>query len=194
VFSETRTRYGLLSAEHGPALSALFAEMEQRLAERAGAGRPDATIVRTFDGRLAGQGWETPFIPVPAGPLDGAAIAGLITAFHDEYHRRNGRRFEMMPVEGVTYRVQLVLPTSKMRYPRHAPADHPAGPPQASGPRTLRYLYDGDRAAACYERACLGAGDVLEGPAIVLEEAATTFVPASRRAVVGAHGELVIAR
>jgi N-methylhydantoinase A len=193
VFTETRTRYGVLTAEQGPALSALFADMEQRLAERAGADAKDVTIVRTFDGRLFGQGWETPFIPVPSGPLDAGAVSGLITAFHDEYHKRNGRRFEMMPVEGVTYRAQLILPTDKMRYPRHAPAGRLAGTPPASGHRTLRYLYDGDMAAACYERASLGTGDVVEGPAIVWEEAATTFVPAFRRAVVGEHAELVIA-
>jgi N-methylhydantoinase A len=115
----------------------------------------------------------------------------MVAAFHDEYRKRNGRRFEMMPVEGVTYRVQLALPTDKMRYPRLA--GRPRGRPEPAGTRLLRHLYDGDTTAACYERDSLLAGDVLPGPAIVWEEAATTFVPALRRAVVGEHGELVIA-
>ena len=190
VFSETRTHYGILSASAAPELSALFASLESLLTAQAGVSLADARIVRTFDGRLAGQGWETPFIPVPPGPLDAAALDGMVAAFHDEYHKRNGRRFAMMPVEGVTYRVQLVLPTDKMRYPRLAAA---AGPASPAGARVLRYLYDADLTAACYERADLGAGDVVEGPAIVWESAATTFVPAFRRAVVGEHGELVIA-
>ena len=40
----------------------------------------------------------------------------MIEAFHAEYEQRNGHRFESFPVEGVTYRVQLVVPSDKVAF------------------------------------------------------------------------------
>ena len=42
-------------------------------------GRPSCA---TFDGRLLGQGRETPFVAVPTGPLGATEIAQMIEAFH----------------------------------------------------------------------------------------------------------------
>jgi N-methylhydantoinase A len=192
VFTETVTRYGILQPDAAQATEDTFAELERALITRAGVDqRDDVRVVRTFDARLYGQGWETPFIPVPGGSIDGAAMADMIEAFHTEYAKRNGNRFDMMPVEGVTYRVQLILPSEKMAYPQIA-ARAAGGPAPTVGTQRLRHLYEDEVDAASYERADLGAGDVIEGPAIIWEPTSTTFVPAARRATVGGHGEIVI--
>jgi N-methylhydantoinase A len=192
VFSESRTLYGILTPELAPKISDLLDAMENDLIRRAGFMDRPARVVRTFDGRLAGQGWQTPFIPVPAGELDARSVRAMVTAFHDEYEQRNGNRFDTMSVEGVTYRVQVFVASPKIRFPTLAPAVHPGGDVPRAGTTTIRHIYDQDVEAPCYERSILGAQDRLAGPAIVWEDASTTFVPRGRTATVGKHAELVI--
>jgi N-methylhydantoinase A len=137
-----------------------------------------------------GQGWETPFVSAPAGALGPKEIARMVEAFHSEYEQRNGHRFESFPVEGVTYRVQLVVPSDKVIFEELATrTSRPVAPPRRA---TLAHLYRGDTEVACYEREDLLAGDEIAGPGIVWEANSTTFVPKDRRAVVGNHGELVV--
>ncbi len=83
--------------------------------------RPKAmgvTLRRSFDGRLLGQSWETPLVEVPEGPITEATVQQMIDRFHDEYERRYGNRFPVVPVQGVTYRVELVVPVDKVSYDR----------------------------------------------------------------------------
>jgi N-methylhydantoinase A len=190
VFSESLTLQGILGPDIAPRLTELFERVEQDLLEQAGVRAEEATAIRTFDGRLLGQGWETPFVPVPSGPLGPKEVQQMIDAFHDEYDQRNGHRFESFPVEGVAYRVQLVVPTDKVTFdilPERAGA-----PLQPRGSADLAHLYPEGATASCYERDDLLAGDVLLGPAIVWETNSTTFVPKDRRATVGSYGELVV--
>ena len=84
--------------------------MERRLRERAGR---DGEVRRSFDGRLFGQSWETPFVQVPDGPID---IADLVERFHETYERRYGNRFPYIPVQGVSYRVELRVPSEKVEF------------------------------------------------------------------------------
>jgi N-methylhydantoinase A len=159
------------------------------LLARADVDPAEATVTRSFDGRLFGQSWDTPFIPIPAGPLDESAITAMVDAFHAEYERRNGTRFDWLPVEGVTYRVQIVVDSDKVEY---QPLPARDGALRASGMVVLQHLEAGDVEARTYERDALAPGDVVDGPAIVGEETSTTFVPSGRVARVGAFGELHI--
>lgn len=188
VFSESRTLYGLVNPARAPQLTELFERLESDLATRAGLELDAVEVVRSFDGRLMGQGWETPFVPVPRGVLGAAEIEQMIESFHEEYEQRNGHRFETFPVEGVTYRVQLLVPSDKVRYEEIARRTGAPAEPVAHVP--IHHLYEHDVAAACYERRDLLAGDHLVGPAIVWEDTSTTFVPRGRIADVGAFGEL----
>ena len=190
VFSESRTSYGILGLELAPDLSVLFDGLEAGLRERAGVTADEATTIRTFDGRLLGQGWETPFIPVPPGPLGAKEIETMIEAFHAEYAQRNGHRFGSFPVEGVTYRVQLVVPSDKVVFEELPTRAAGELAPRLTTP--LAHLYSEGTAATCFERDELLAGDVIVGPAIVWETNSTTFVPKDRRARVGKYGELVV--
>jgi N-methylhydantoinase A len=93
-------------------------------------------------------------------------------------------------VEGVTYRVQVVVPSDKVVY-----QTFPGRQEGVLGPTetiSLSHLYPGPVEASCYERPRLLARDSITGPAIIREENSTTFVPIGRCATVGAFGELVV--
>ena len=98
--------------------------MERKLREPHPADGDGVTVRRSFDGRLLGQSWETPFVEVPEGPITEATVQQMIERFHDEYERRYGNRFPVVPVQGVTYRVQLVVPVDKVEL-RPAAAERP---------------------------------------------------------------------
>ncbi|HEY6533475.1 MAG TPA: hydantoinase/oxoprolinase family protein [Acidimicrobiales bacterium] len=190
VYSESRTLHGVLGADLAPRLAEMFESLEQGLLQQAEVSAEEATIRRTFDGRLLGQGWETPFVPVPAGPLGAKEIEQMIEAFHAEYEQRNGHRFASFPVEGVTYRVQVVVPSDKVKFEHLAVRRD--GALEARATTELSHLYPGGATARCYERDDLLSGDVVDGPAIVWETNSTTFVPMGRSATVGGYGELVV--
>ncbi|MFF2316914.1 hydantoinase/oxoprolinase family protein [Arthrobacter sp. NPDC058097] len=195
VFTVNRSAYLYLTPDAAPQVDALFREMEQQLVERF-AGKTGITLQRSMDAHLAGQSWETPFIPVPDGTIDEAAIATLLASFHDTYEGRSGNRFEFMPVEGVTFRVRAVIDTPKVEYP-YIPA-RGAEPLLPIRSTVLRYLGDidadgvGEQSADVYDRTTLRAGDTFEGPAIVQEELSTTHVGAGQTVSVGPYGELII--
>ena len=192
VYSDSRSAYVVLGPETAPQVAAVFAEMEERLRARVGEGANGIEIRRSFDGRLYGQSWETPFIEVPDGPISPDTVPELIERFHTEYERRFGNRFPALPVQGVTYRVQAVVSAEKVEYVR---ADA-SGPAAAVPSRTLelRHLAAEPFEAAEYERAALPVGARVEGPAIVREPLSTTFVCPGQTATVGGFGELVIER
>ena len=57
--------------------------------------RTGVDVRRSFDGRLVGQSWETPFVEVPAGEHRCDGDRQMIERFHDEYERRYGNRFPL---------------------------------------------------------------------------------------------------
>jgi N-methylhydantoinase A len=188
VFSESKSAYRVLRPDVAGELDQIFTDLETRL--RGDAHQADGvTIRRSFDGRLLGQSWETPFIEVPDGPIDEASIEELIRRFHDEYGRRFGNRFEMVPVEGVTYRVQVVVPSDKVDHARVETVGPNAEP---IGHTELRYLSDEPLECADCRRDQLPAGSKISGPAIIREDLATTLVGPRQQATVGTFGELVI--
>ncbi|MBB1152131.1 hydantoinase/oxoprolinase family protein [Amycolatopsis dendrobii] len=192
VFTVNRSAYTVLTPDVAERIDTLFTEMEAQLRERLSADA-SVTFERSYDGHLVGQSWDTPFVPVPDGTLDESAVAAMIVSFHDTYQERSGNRFEMVPVEGVTFRVRAVLDTPKVEYPQ-LPAraeDEPLAPVRTT---ILRYLGEGaeGQEAPVYDRTALRAGDEFDGPAIVHEGLSTTHVGAGQHLVVGRYGELVI--
>ena len=169
--------------------------MERKLSSRVPSGTDGAMMRRSFDGRLLGQSWETPLVEVPEGPITEATIQRMIDRFHDEYERRYGNRFPVVPVQGVTYRAQLVVPVDKVRYDLLHAAGEDGRPPGRPRPiRTLkvRHLEDEPLDAPEYERESLAPGMRLTGPAIIREELSTTFLLSGQQADVGRLGEISI--
>ncbi|GAA3551729.1 hydantoinase/oxoprolinase family protein [Amycolatopsis ultiminotia] len=192
VYADSRSAYTLLAAEAAEQIDKVYHSMEERLRERLQEkDRGNVKFVRSFDGRLAGQTWETPFVGVPDGEIDADAVAAMIANFHEAYAERSGNKFEALPVQGVTYRVQAVVEADKVEYP--VLPERPAGEsPQPSRTRQIRYLTDDVLDAHEYRRTELLAGDRVPGPAVIREPLSTTFLVPGQVATVGTHGELRI--
>lgn len=181
VYYDVRSAYVPLFPESAPQIEGVFEEMERRLCERAGR---DGEARRSFDGRLFGQSWETPFVQVAQGPID---IADLVERFHETYERRYGNRFPHIPVQGVSYRVELRVPSEKVEFTPPAVEGDSAG-----RAIELRHFADDPLEAVEYERTALPVGARLSGPAVIREGLATTFVVPGQTVAVGDLGELVI--
>ena len=188
VYTDHRGQYLALSPDAAPTIDALYRSMEQRLLHEL----PDAAnahMARTFDARFLGQSWETPLVPAPAGTIDQAAIQTMTENFHRAYEKVNGLAFAGMPVEGVTFRAQAIVPSDKVTYAEVERADAVA---PHSGEIVLNHLYEGPFPALEYERDALRYGHEITGPAVIREPMSTTFVPKGRAASIGRFGEITI--
>ncbi len=164
--------------------------MEAKLRERLGAAAAGLPVRRSFDGRLVGQSWEIPFVEIPDGPITAGTLPGVVSTFHDAYAARNGNRFDLFPVEGVTYRVELIVPAEKVEYalaPETVP--YPASP---EGALTLSHVAAEPIQAEWFRREALATGATVTGPAVIREQLSTTYIPPGQQAVIGRVGEIVI--
>ncbi len=189
VYYSSRSSYVMLAAEAAPAIASVFEQMETQLRATI-ADDTVVTVRRSFDGRLMGQSWETPFVELPDGPIDEAMIATMVSLFHDQYERRYGNRFDFVPVQGVTYRVQLIVPSEKVEYVAQATGDESTLEPDRL--LELRYYDEDVLEVGEYRRAGLPVGARVIGPAIIREDLSTTFVCPQQTAKIGSFGEIVI--
>ncbi len=186
-----RTVHGRLDALDLPALAreqrALEALLlawvdEHRIAVESVAFRHGA------DMRYVGQSYE---IEVPVDPewLAANEQRRLLEAFHRAHERVFGHADPHAPVEVVNLRVQL-----RGVRPRIPLVEVAAG--TGAVPTGVRRVWlDGRPAQAqVYERASLGGGDRVVGPAIVEQADTTVLVPAGDVAMVDRFGNLLIRR
>jgi N-methylhydantoinase A len=159
------TRSVLLTDAGEAALAAHFSELEaEALAVLAGeqVAAGDAELRRLVAARYRGQSHE---LEVAADDWRGR--------FHRAHEQRFGYALADTPVEAVTLRVQATGPSPLLPTPRLSKAE---GPPDALGHAPVRH--DGATVqAAHYDRAVLLAGHELTGPALLLEQTATFWLP-----------------
>jgi len=169
----------------------LAARADRALA-REGFPEAERQFVRTADLRYFGQAFEVR-VDVPAGPVDGALLATVADRFHDEhkalydYDFRDDIRQE---VEWVNLRVSGVGPIRKPILSRIAAGSG------ASAARTgsRRVFFEEWVDTPLFDRARLGAGDVVEGPAVLEEFSSTVPLHPGFTARVDDYGNLVITR
>ena len=189
VYSDSRSAYMVLSPERAGQIESVFERIEAGLRTRVGTEAENARVRRSFDGRLIGQSWETPFVAVPEGTIDDRSVAAMVESFHQEYERRFGQRMEALPVEGVTYRVELITQVDKVDYPELAKSDQV---PVAAGTTRIALREPEWLEASVFDRTTLRAGDEISGPAIIREALSTTLVCPGQIATVGTIGQIVI--
>ena len=139
----------------------------------------DRRLVRRLaDCRYAGQGYEVRF-DVPAGdPSRAGWTDELVEAFHIAHEGEYGHRFDA-PVEIINIRVVGIGRIDELEWPEAAPGDGNLSRALIET-RDVVFDVDGDTttcATPFYERERLGAGDRIEGPAIIEQYDTTTIVP-----------------
>lgn len=172
-------------------IDALLAEMEREARDtlrREGVAEADMAIRRSIEMRYYGQFRERA-APLPDGPVTAASLQAALQAFHRVHEQTVGYSDAAYPTEIVRLHVSGGTATQP---PSLQPVPASTGPEAARKGRRAAWfggagfvdtpVYDGDR---------LGAGAIVEGPAIV-EETFTTFVlPPGARAEVDRHGHFV---
>jgi N-methylhydantoinase A len=190
--TDVRNDYARTSLQKPPdydlaAIAAVYADLE-RQADRwlADEGVPPAQrrLRRLADLRYRHQGFEIT-VPWPERHL---AIDALIARFHARHERLYTYALPDAAVEIVTLRLAASGRVRRFALPEHGEARGRRG-------RTRRAVYfagPGWVECRCVDRATLGPGSVLMGPAIVEQPDSTTVVLPGQRAKADRFGNLVV--
>jgi len=185
---------GMLAAPRGRQLSrtvtGLLADIDPALLERhfgelaqagsaalaaEGVAAQQIQLQRSLDLRYRGQSYT---LNIPWSDVDGASAA-----FHLAHQTRFGHRLAL-PVELVNVRLAATAPPLTLPL---APAPRQEG--VATGQATL---YGIGSEATVWAREVLAAGQVLDGPALITERVATTYLAPGWRCRVDGVGNLVL--
>ncbi|TDC69343.1 hydantoinase/oxoprolinase family protein [Actinomadura sp. GC306] len=156
--------------------------------EAEGVPRDVQTQTYQIDLRYHGQGFEIP-VEVDRAAVDGDLLAELGAAF-DAEHKRLFSFLLDNEREVINLRVTVSGPRPEVAW-RTLPEG--TGDPSAALVRETEVWMDGEtRPANIYDRSRLLAGDVVTGPAIVVEMDSTTLVLPGHAATVHPSGSLLI--
>ena len=140
--------------------------------------------------RYHGQGYELR-VELPEGDIERAYIDEVLARFHRAYRDAYGYDQPDQPVEATEWHLTAVTAgTHTLPALKPAPSQTPAG--QAKRPA---YFPERNGMVDCdiYDRLGLGAGKVIEGPALIADPDSTTLVLPGDTATVDESGHLDIA-
>ena len=143
----------------------------------------------SLDLRYVGQEFSLS-VPVTQAQLDAGDIGAIRAAYDALHDQRYAHHSDDEPVELVNLRLAAVGKRARLKFP---PLPASGTPVQA---RTQRvYLHDTAQPVDCpvYERATLGAGARISGPAVIQETATTTLLWPGDELHVAETGEMIIA-
>ncbi|WP_397592975.1 hydantoinase/oxoprolinase family protein [Sphingorhabdus sp.] len=172
-------------------LIAILEEMaEQTHSELRNDGVPENEITSEFevDVRYAGQAFEVP-LTITADALREEGVEGILQRFDEEHLRlftfNMDTPHEIVNLRAVALGRSLDLPAAEL--PKGD------GNPAAAKMRDHTLWMDGkEQAAVIYDRAKLRQGDIIPGPAIVVEMDSTTLIETGCVATVDAVGNILI--
>ena len=194
VHDFSRTSVASLTSLTPSALETVFVELESNAVatlERESVPPEKRQAVRSIDLRYENQE-HTLGVALAAGAVDDASIEALRTRFDQQHYAAYGYSVDR-PVEVVTYRVRAVGALDKPRQPSLPGGDDSSA--AVRGNRRARHTESGGVLEwTIYERDLLGAGSVLEGPAIVEEPSTTTLVAPGQRLEVDQLWNMMVTR
>ena len=173
-------------------LARLLEELEEEgfagLAEE-GITRETGRVEHAVDLRYIGQEYSLTIPLTSAGePREDTFVEALSGRFHEAHGTRFGHANPGAPVEVVVVRAAALGDLGRAeptRLEEGADAGHPSESRQVVFGRA-------EHEAGVVHRDDLGRGAVVEGPAVISEQTATTVVPPGARATVDAFGTLVV--
>ncbi|WP_222318441.1 hydantoinase/oxoprolinase family protein [Rhizobium leguminosarum] len=148
-------------------------------------------IERTLFMRYAGQGWDIP-VPLADDNFDPASAETIAASFEKEYERFFGRAIEGLDIEIVSWSVKASSPLPPVeRIPSVAEGN-------IVQPGKTRRLFEASQGAyleaGIHERTGLKSGDVIKGPAVIVERETSTVLTSSFNAIVQHDGCLLATR
>lgn len=145
-------------------------------------------ITPQIDFRYLGQSYEIT-IPMKSGNFD-------LSVYEAQFHRAHKKLYSYQhpgrPVEIVNFRIKIVGQTKKMRF-----AKFPLGrtDPQRAFLKEQKLIFQSQKHdAPVFDRAYLAPGNIIHGPALVVENESTTFLPPSSILRVDEFTNLIIER
>ena len=177
-FSQTRI---VLSTATGVTdeVDRIYSGLEDRALDALDRGGLDArglVVERGLDARYVGQNFELP-VPVPAGPVDTAALRSADEAFHDVHRRMYGYDQRDKEIEFVTFRIAARLPVARPELRSERRTARRGGPDAATRRPVFFEAAGGFVDCPVYDREGLDEGDRLEGPAVIEQMDTTTVLP-----------------
>lgn len=170
------------------ALAELVAEARGWLRENQGDDAAGAIAV-TADMRYRGQSYELE-VPVEAAWITGAQTQRIADAFHARHEEVYGHGDAKAPVHLVALRVVIAGATPKPEFPATAARAHV---PMSRG--QARVAHRGSVVdATLYGREALAPGARFAGPAVVVQDDATCWVPPGFAGEVDAFGNMILRR
>ena len=186
-----RSFSSLASTTKADELIAILKEMESQIrGELKSDGIADSAIETEFeiDVRYAGQAFEVP-LTITMDVLTRDGVAGLLKRFDAEHLRLFTFNMET-PHEIVNLRAVALGQTLNLPAAELPEGD---GNPAAAKMRDHTLWMDGrEQAAVIYDRSKLRQGDIIPGPAIVIEMDSTTLIETGCVATVDAVGNILI--
>ncbi|MGH7339352.1 MAG: hydantoinase/oxoprolinase family protein, partial [Candidatus Rokuibacteriota bacterium] len=193
-------RHDYQQAYFSPLLEAESRAVTERLEQMAERGRnqlarsgmpPDAIrIVPAADLRYVGQAYEV-CVEWPALAVTSRDLIEMKRRFNAEHQRLYSFANDSRAVELVSLRVTAIGVVDKLIGGRPEPK---GGEPQPKQRRPAYFRHHGVLDVPDYDRAGLGLGQTLAGPAIVEQRDSTTVVPPGWTAVTDRFGHLVLSR
>ena len=193
-FDLARSLYGRLDELDWDAANAALAEMEEEgreLLRASGVADEDVLVRRLGEMRYVGQGHEVG-VKLPEGTLGPDDVGGISAGYRDEYRRLYGREGPDVPLEAITWRVEVSAPRPEIIQ------EETGGDPRAldEARKGKREIYlpekDGFAAVPVYDRYRLDPGAAFDGPAVVEERESTVIVGPDSRAEVDEWRNLIV--
>jgi N-methylhydantoinase A len=189
-----QTRLMLVTEESLPRMAETFAALERRAAEwfdREGIAPGGRAVRRSVDMRYAGQNYELP-VAFPDGPAGPALLKDLAAAFERAHEQLYGYTAAEEPIQAVTFRLEA---TGAVR--RAEIRAHPAAATEAGAAVVARrdvWLAEAGGLVDCpvLDRARLGPGHRVAGPAVIEQMDATTLLLPGQRAAVDPYLNLIV--
>jgi N-methylhydantoinase A len=147
----------------------------------------EVKIERTADLRFQGQGHELVTV-LPPGPYDSASPAAIRTLFEAAYREVFAGVPPVATIEVVNIRLAVTAATGDGRLDPAVAADG-NGTPHAM--RRVRFG-EAMQEVPAFRREALGAGQGIDGPAVVEDGMSTLLLPPGSRATLEASGNLVV--
>ena len=147
----------------------------------------DAVLTASADLRYRGQGYEL------SVPLDTSDRLSPEERFHAAHQRRFDHSHPDWPTEIVTLRLRATIPTPRPQLSAAA-SDGAPGAGHALIGETALVTEAGAVSAPLYDREALRPGNGMDGPAVLAQTDATTYLPPGWRARVDDHLNLILER